>query len=213
MSTEDSTTTVDADFDVAAWLAGATYAHKSVEIFRDNDKLLAIAELQETITEVKKAKRESGRNLESIADITDAVAEAEDAIASILASLKGTGIVFDVQGIEPGELKLIGDTVARKMKPVKAAVYDEESGAIITEAHKGGREHPDYAKRFEEKLIARCIQGITTGGRALPVLDAEGVKNLRDKIHPMEFRRLSNTVSDLNYSAYDIDKEVTVDFS
>lgn len=213
MSDDTTTTLTDDDImDVGAWLAGTTYPRKVVEVFNDKEKLLTIAELQETIAEAEKTSKEASRHLNSI-DVADAIIEAKDAIEEILASLKGTGLLFELIGIDPGELKLIGDTTARKMKPIKTAVIDPESGATITEPHKGGREHPDYTRKFEERLIARCIVSIKKGTRALPVLDAEGVSDFRSRVHPAEFRRLSNAVSDLNYSAYDIDKEVTVDFS
>lgn len=206
-------------FDLESWLDGTVYSGKRVEIFNRTDRLAEVAELTEFLEQQKAAQKENERQLiapQSIADepLADLIAGAEAQVDAIVESLKGTGIVFDLVGISPGERDVLEARVARGLKP-RAAVYevDGEEKLLVTEAEGSGRAHPRFNDEVSYALAEKSIkQAALPGGRVMPPFDREALEKLKGRVHGFEWRRLMNAVFEVNYFSYDIDSKVTLDF-
>lgn len=214
-------------FDVADWLADVSYAGKTVEVFKQGQRLAELAELLEFIEKQEAVEEMMRRQLtkpvqigaitdEQPSEQTQTLVQASATAEAIIEDLKGTGMLVVLQGLAPAERELVEKAVITTLKPAPAK-FEEIDGekVLLSEAHKGGREHPEFGKRIEHALIAKSIEKVGRENRwDESDWTPERVEtDLQGKLLGPEYRRIANAAYEVNYVNYEIDQKVTLDFS
>lgn len=213
------------DFDVFEWLNETQLPVTTVEVYNDGDTIAQLTELTQFVKatdEMWRANKDRKLAPKSIADDdqerSSAYVEAVAKIKELREKLLPSALTFNLKGMSNGERQVLIKSLARKFKKRDAVAQElDDKGEVVKEgfdAIPGGEQHPDFGTALQNELIARCITGVTRGGKSIPKkFSVDEIEKLRVSLPGLEFTRLSNTVYDLNYSAYQIDQLVTEDFS
>lgn len=234
IKTTDNIELTDDNWSLDDWLDGTEYAEVLIEVFNkgdllsDLDELLKFIQSEEQEAEARRANAKliggSITDEQTTAGNEEVATEAKEQVDKIIAELKGTGVIYHLRGISPGERKAIEEKITRAMKPRPAQFEDIEGERMeVRAAEAGGRQHPRWFVEVGYELAAKSIIGVTPpasakdGERPAERAISLSVEDIKDKLEAKlggsEWARLIGGVYDVNYYSYDIDAKVTVDFS